>query len=139
MTDRKIAPGRRVLLPVPVGILAEYPRNPIGCLTDMVRQFGDVFRAQVGTAVIHLIIHPNDVQRVFQDRVENYPRSWLYYVFDIGVGKGMVATKGEVWRQQRVTSDPRSPRPTSPASRPWPPRRPRRCCSAGKWPRADGR
>src|SRR5947207_9668033 len=105
--DRKIAPGRRQLLPVPYGILADYPSNPIGFLTGMVRQFGDVVRGQIGTAILHLVIHPSDVQRVFQDRVENYPRSWLYYVFDIGVGnQGMVNTKGEIWRQVRATSSP---------------------------------
>jgi cytochrome P450 len=104
--DRKIAPGRRQLLPLAIGILAEYSRSPIRFLTDTVRQYGDVVRAQIGTAVLHLITHPRDVQSVFQDRAENYPRSWLYYIFEIGVGKGVLSTKGETWRQQRATLDP---------------------------------
>ena len=104
--DRRIAPGRRQLLPVPVGILADYAADPIGYLTRLVGEYGDVVRAQIGTAVLHLVIHPDDVQRVFQDRVENYPRSWLYGTFEIGVGQSLLNTKGERWRQQRETLDP---------------------------------
>src|SRR5687768_10096548 len=70
----KFAPRVRHLLPLPIGIVAESRRDPLGFLTRNNRRFGDVFRYPPGPFTFHLIAHPDGVKHVLQDNHKNYPR-----------------------------------------------------------------
>lgn len=100
------APGVRQLLPLPYGIVARTRRDPLGFLSEGARQFGPVFRYQIGPWVFHLLSHPDVIRHVLQDNYRNYPRSWLYRRTTPVAGDGLVATEGDVWRRQRRMVQP---------------------------------
>lgn len=56
--DTKTAPGVRQLLPLPYGSMARSRSDPLGFLMDGMRQYGDVFRYQLGPLVFHQVAHP---------------------------------------------------------------------------------
>ena len=100
-SDQRIAPGLRQALPLPYSWLKTYQQDPVGFMLRNARKFGDPFRLQAGPIVLHTVIHPDYVQRVLHDNVDNYPRGLLYYVFRPGVGSGLITTDGEAWSSQR--------------------------------------
>ena len=103
---RRTAPGLRQLVPLPYGLVARLRRDPLGFLCDGLRQYGDVFRFQIGPLVLHLLAHPDHVKHVLLDHAKNYPRSWHYDRVRVVVGAGLVTTEGAAWRRLRRMAQP---------------------------------
>jgi cytochrome P450 len=95
-----------VPLPLPYGPLGRSRRDPLGFLLDGLRQYGDVFRYQLGPLVFHQLAHPDHVKRVLLDQAKNYPRSWYYDRTQVVVGEGLVTTEGTAWRRLRRMAQP---------------------------------
>ncbi len=104
---RKTAPGVRQLVPLPCyGPMARSRQDPLGFLLDGLRQYGDVFRYQLGPLVFHQVAHPDHVKHVLIDNAKNYLRSWYYDRTKVVVGEGLVTTEGAAWRRLRRLAQP---------------------------------
>jgi cytochrome P450 len=93
-------------LPFPHSPIARSRRDPLGFLLDGLRDFGDVFRYQLGPMVFHQVAHPDHVKHVLLDHAKNYPRSWYYNRTKVVVGEGLVTTEGTAWRRLRRMAQP---------------------------------
>lgn len=102
----KAAPGRRQILPLPYGMVSQIMRDPLRFYLDGARRFGDVFRVRIGPWTIHLLTHPDHVQRVLQDRQKNYPRHRAYDLARPLFGEGLATSEGEQWRRHRRLIQP---------------------------------
>ncbi len=105
-TERKIAPGIRALLPLPIGWVKKAQQRPIEFLMHGFRTYGDVFRYQSGPFVFHQLSHPNHVKVVLQDRAKNFPRSRFYDLMKLALGEGLVTSEGAYWLRQRRLMQP---------------------------------
>jgi cytochrome P450 len=105
---RRTVPGPRQFFPLPIGptILRAYQRDALGFYLGYHRRFGDVFRFRLGPFPLYAVRHPDLVQHVLEGRAEDYPRSKLYFLFELGVGKGLITTEGDFWRSHRRMADP---------------------------------
>jgi cytochrome P450 len=106
VTQRKIAPGVRQYVPLPIGWVAMARNRPIDFLMYGFRTFGDVFRYQSGPFVFHLLSHPDYVKHVLQDHSKNYPRSRFQDLMKLAVGEGLVTSEGPYWLRQRRLAQP---------------------------------
>src|SRR5262249_46587835 len=97
----RIAPGLRQWIPGPFGWVSRSRRDSLSFYLNAQREFGDVFRHQVGPWTFHLLSHPDHVKHVLQDHVRNYPRSWFYDFLKLVLGQGLVTSEGDFWRRQR--------------------------------------
>lgn len=102
----KTAPGLRQFLPPPFGPLGRLQKDPLRFLLDYHRQYGDVFRFQVGPFVLHMLAHPDHIKHVLLDHAKNYPRSWVYKRTKLAAGEGLVTTEGQAWRRLRRMAQP---------------------------------
>ena len=100
----RTAPGPRghILL----GSLPDFQRDNIRAFMDAWRRYGDVVRFR-GRGAMFLVVHPDHVKHVLQDRHPDYPRPWWVDDKLKGVvGEGLVASEGEHWRRQRRLAQP---------------------------------
>jgi cytochrome P450 len=100
------APGYRLWLPLPVGVLGEAVRTPLEFQVRARAKFGDVVRLQLGPFMTHFLYHPGHISRVLRDQQKNYVRGWHYNLLRKLFGEGLVASEGEYWRRQRRLAQP---------------------------------
>lgn len=106
LAKARTAPGMRQRFRLPYGRLRQARRDPLLFYTAMARQFGDIFRWDIGATTLHLVSHPDLVRHVLQDHVQNYPRSKFYKLVRLATGDGLVVTDGAKWRRQRKLLQP---------------------------------
>jgi cytochrome P450 len=81
-------------------------RDPLTFLMSGARDFGDIFRYQLGPFTFQLISKPELIKHVLADNYANYPRSFLYRFTKMVIGDGLVSTEGDQWRLQRRMVQP---------------------------------
>ncbi len=82
-------------------------RDVFGLLLKSHRQYGDVVRFRLGTAVIHLVAHPDHVRHVLIDNQRNYNKDTRSSARIRGIsGAGLLTQNGEVWQRQRRLMQP---------------------------------
>lgn len=105
------APGLACWLPLPLGSLKAFVRDPLSFQLQARARFGDVFRFRIGPMIVHFLYHPDHVRHVLQDHQKLYPRGWHYRIVRQLVGNGLVVSDGEYWRRQRRLAQPAFSRP----------------------------
>jgi cytochrome P450 len=104
----RVAPGpfRRGLR----GVLPELTADPLGFLGEMWRLHGDVVRLPLGRPPLgrigHLVVHPDDVQRILVERQREYELSSAYDVLRSVLGEGLLTSHGDDWRLRRRRLQP---------------------------------
>jgi len=78
--------------------------DPLNYFVRLSRQSGDVIRMKLGTQEILFVNHPDPIRRIFRDNKENYIKSKYYRKLMPLLGQGLFTTEGELWRQQRTTT-----------------------------------
>jgi cytochrome P450 len=74
-------------------------------MLEGLREYGDVFRFELGPWLFHQLAHPDHVRHVLVDHARNYPRSWHYDRVKV-IGEGLVTTEGPAWRRLRRMVQP---------------------------------
>lgn len=69
------------------------------------RQFGDVFRVNLGGPMV-VIAHPEGVKRVLAGNAKNYVKGRTYDAFRRIVGNGLIALEGQAWKSRRMLMQP---------------------------------
>lgn len=89
-----------------LGSLGERRSDPLGLYMRGANTYGDVVRYRMGPMIIHLLTKPEYVKHVLQDRAADYPKGPMYEILEPALGKGLLTSSGEFWRQQRKLAQP---------------------------------
>ncbi len=100
LATRRSPPGPRGNLLL--GSALDFRRDITQTFIDAWRQYGDVLRFRVANRAMYLLVHPDYVQHVLQDRKDNFPHS--AFVDDrlkTAFGEGLLTSEGDLWHRQR--------------------------------------
>ena len=89
-----------------VGSLPERRRDPIGLFLGAARTYGDVVCFSFGPRKVFLVNSHENVKHVLVDNHKNYIKGFGYDKLEPMLGKGLLTSEGEFWRQQRKLSQP---------------------------------
>ncbi|MFY0533954.1 cytochrome P450 [Nannocystis pusilla] len=118
---RRTAPGPRGGL-----LLGNLPEVAQGRMFELLhhmwRAHGDISCARVGTRLLYLVVHPDQIQHVLVTRRENYTKA-MHRAAPL-IGDGLPASNGELWARQRKLLTPRFqvgalPHSPRPCAGPW--------------------
>lgn len=89
-----------------LGSLPEFQKDPLYFLLNNRRQYGNIFRFQIGAGTVYLISHPEDIKYVLQDNSRNYHKGKAYKNLEPFLGQGLLTSEGENWRHDRRLMQP---------------------------------
>lgn len=89
-----------------IGNALEFKQAPLEFLVSLAKTYGDIVRFKLGPKTAFLLTHPEYVQIILQDRVENYPKGKIWDSFRQISGNGLIASEGAYWRRQRQRIQP---------------------------------
>lgn len=82
------------------GSMLEAQAEPLEFFVHAFQQYGDLVRFRMGRRqLVYLVGHPDYVKHVLVDNAQNYPKP--HNPPGRLLGKGLFASEGEFWRQQR--------------------------------------
>jgi cytochrome P450 len=89
-----------------IGNLLEFRRDPLGFLTRVARQYGDVVYIRFGTERVFLINNPDYIRDIFVTHHRNFTKSRGLEVAKRFLGEGLLTSEGEFHRRQRRLIQP---------------------------------
>lgn len=90
-----------------IGSLAEFARNPIGFITRLQQEYGDVAAFSLLGNKGVLLSHPADVERVLVETGKRYGNGkGNMYALDTVLGNGIIMAEGDFWKRQRKLMAP---------------------------------
>ena len=90
-----------------VGNLLEFRHDVLKLGVDAARTHGDVVRFRLGPHIIHLINHPNHVERVLVHNQANYDRATRSAAqIALVCGQSLLTTSGAIWLRERRLVQP---------------------------------
>lgn len=105
MNKAQIAPGPRGNLLT--GNLRAFRRDVLGLMLESARKYGDVVRFRIGPVVVHLLNHPDHIERVLQSHARNYDKATRSSSkIRLISGDSLLTSNGEVWQRQRRLLQP---------------------------------
>lgn len=99
----KTPPGPRSL--VPLKVLRAFRRDPLGQLSRVAREYGDVVKLDL-VKTAYFVNHPDHVKQVLVDNHRNYQKNFIYKRLEPMLGKGLLTSNGEFWKRQRRLAQP---------------------------------
>jgi cytochrome P450 len=81
-------------------------RDPLGYLTGLLREYGDVAWFKLGFDQVVMLNHPEDIKHVLTGNFENYPKSKFYCPVKPVLGGGIFLANGQEWLGQRRVVKP---------------------------------
>jgi len=89
-----------------LGIMAEAKRDPLDFFLQNSLRYGEIipFKA-IGRELIQ-VNHPDLVKYVLMENHKNYHKAKSYLRFESAIGKGLLTSNGEKWRQDRQKIQP---------------------------------
>jgi cytochrome P450 len=81
-------------------------RDPIELMTRALADHGDIVRLQFGPHRYFVLNHPDAIKHVLVDHPKNYTKSRNYDGLKLVLGRGLLTSEGEAWRQQRKIAQP---------------------------------
>ncbi|MBS2038320.1 cytochrome P450 [bacterium] len=100
------------MLPGPRGweavkTILDLRKDPLGALLRLQRNYGDILAFRYGPVRRVLLFDPPSVQRILQENHTNYDKdSPFYHMLGWFLGKGLITSDGELWKQQRRLIQP---------------------------------
>jgi cytochrome P450 len=89
-----------------VGHLLAWSRDPLGLLSRVRAEHGDVVGLSFRGARSVLLCHPDDIARVHAETGRGFQKAQGGYVFPRAFGNGLLTSSGEFWRRQRALAQP---------------------------------
>jgi cytochrome P450 len=97
-------PGPRYLTPVAAGRAIR--RDPLGFVTGLARDHGDVVLLRLGHLRVWFLFHPDHVRHVLQENHQNYVKGRLVARTRVLIGDGLFTSEGGSWLRQRRLAQP---------------------------------
>jgi len=89
-----------------LGNALDYARDPLGTLSDLARDYGDVAHSRYGGSDVFLVVHPDSIEHVLVKNRENYVKDrFLRSLRDL-LGDGLLTSEGERWKTDRKLMAP---------------------------------
>lgn len=83
------------------------PDDTLPLLEQLFRTRGDIFRVTLpGVEHAYVLANPDDLARVLLRNYKNYPKGMGLDRLELLLGRGLMVTHGEVWKQQRKQVQP---------------------------------
>lgn len=89
-----------------MGNLWEFRRDPLGFLSGLARDYGDVARFRLGGKSIVQVNHPDLIREILVTSPENYCKTGVLERAKSVLGEGLVTADGEFHRRQRRLMQP---------------------------------
>ena len=104
-SDDRMTPQLRTLKPL--GHLAALRDDPLGFMTRVCQEHGDVVRFRLGPYRTFLFRHPDAVKHVLVDNNHNYDKQTKGWdMMRLLLGRGLLTSEGDFWRRQRRIAQP---------------------------------
>lgn len=100
----RIAPGPRGELFL--GSFREMRDDHLGLFARVAREYGDVVRLRLGPELLHLVVHPDDIRVVLQEKQANFPKTKFNRRIECFFGLGLLTASGDRWRSHRRMIQP---------------------------------
>jgi len=81
-------------------------RDPLGFVSALARDYGDVVLLRMGPLQAYLLHHPDGVKHVLQDNNQNYVKGPIIARTKVLIGDGLFTSEGDFWRRQRRLAQP---------------------------------
>ncbi|MCC6856863.1 MAG: cytochrome P450, partial [Microbacteriaceae bacterium] len=102
--DAPTAPGPRGDLLL--GLFREMRRDHLGLFARVAREYGDVVRMRLGPELLHLVVHPEAIREVLQEKQANFPKTKFNRRIECFFGLGLLTASGDRWRAHRRMIQP---------------------------------
>tara|TARA_B100000315_G_scaffold260807_1_gene325636 strand:+ start:27857 stop:28741 length:885 start_codon:yes stop_codon:yes gene_type:complete len=89
-----------------IGFLPEFRKDPFALFYRASTEYGPIVKTKVGPYEICILTHPDYVQHVLRVKNSNYIKSIFYDELKAIIGKGLVTSEGNFWKQQRRLIQP---------------------------------
>jgi cytochrome P450 len=89
-----------------IGCAYSMIRDPLGFLTEVAREYGDVVRLKLPRQSIYLLNHPDAIEAALRTENEHLAKDMFTRELSAIVGKGLLTSEGAFWRQQRRLAQP---------------------------------
>lgn len=90
----------------PFELLLKFRKDPLGYLTNLRRQYGDVVRWRVGPNWYHLLGHPDHIHRCLVTDAAKFTKGPALQRASITLGRGLLTSEGDAHRRQRRLAQP---------------------------------
>ncbi|MCX6044282.1 MAG: cytochrome P450 [Chloroflexi bacterium] len=91
----------------PLGILAEYQRDPLKLYMRAMLEYRDLVRMRFGPSYSYVVFHPDYVQHILVDNRKNFQRNKLRNgLFKVVTGENLFTSDGDFWLRQRRLLQP---------------------------------
>jgi cytochrome P450 len=84
-----------------VGSLVDYARDPLGFLSRLARDHGDVVWVRIPKVSAVMLSHPRDIEQVLRGSGRGFIKDLFTRAGAPIAGKGLLLSEGELWRRQR--------------------------------------
>ncbi len=88
------------------GNTLQYARDPLGYMSESLRQYGDIVHSRVLGLDAYLLGHPDDIEQVLLTRGKQYVKGFRKQRADSPFGNGLLLSEGAVWQRQRRLVQP---------------------------------
>ena len=89
-----------------LGHYPAYHRGPLDFLTRCARDHGDVVRLRMPGFAAYLLFNPEHIEHVLRGNHRNFCKDRLTRRLTPLLGKGLLTSEGDFWRQQRQRTQP---------------------------------
>jgi cytochrome P450 len=89
-----------------LGNIVQMRREPSRFMNEVVPQYGNVVKVQLGPESIYVVSHPEGIQRVLRDHNRNYIKGKTVYPLFAVSGAAMVNMEGGEWLERRRVMQP---------------------------------
>lgn len=89
-----------------LGLLPEFRKEKLHLAEKLMAEHGDIFAYKLGPYTIILISQPEYIRHVLQENYTNYKKDYFYEDLKLALGRGLVTSEGDFWRQQRKLAQP---------------------------------
>jgi cytochrome P450 len=88
------------------GFLPEFRKDPLGLLTQVAHQWGDVVRLRLGPIDFLLLSDPDSIEQVLVTQNKLFLKGRGLEAAEHVLGQGLLTSEGDFWRRQRRLAQP---------------------------------
>lgn len=87
-------------------VLVDFANDQIGCFRRIARRYGSASFFKLGTFDTYLFTDPDAIEEVLLAKSSSFEKDALTHELDTLLGKGLLTSEGQKWRQQRKLISP---------------------------------
>ncbi|MEQ1508246.1 MAG: cytochrome P450 [Myxococcota bacterium] len=89
-----------------IGVLIPFARDPLGFVSEVARDHGDLAQYRIVDHTLLQLSHPDLVEQVLVEHAKSMHKDAIYALIRPILGNGLVTSEGETWRRHRKLAAP---------------------------------